>query len=83
MTRPIIDGEDRRPRLFIVPICNKRDMFEVHSSGQTPVTIPRQTCLWKCRRSTWRSGCHSVLGIFIQCCVHGWSSFNTLAPRKD
>ncbi|KAG1720916.1 hypothetical protein EDD22DRAFT_791007 [Suillus occidentalis] len=28
MARLIIDGEDRRPRLFIVPICNKRDMFD-------------------------------------------------------
>ncbi|KAG1759856.1 hypothetical protein EDD22DRAFT_781956 [Suillus occidentalis] len=28
MARLIIDGEDRRPRPFIVPICKKRNMFE-------------------------------------------------------
>ncbi|KAG1731436.1 hypothetical protein EDD22DRAFT_788482, partial [Suillus occidentalis] len=28
MIRLIFDGEDRRPRLFIVPICNKHDIFE-------------------------------------------------------
>lgn len=28
MARLIIDGEDRRPRPFIVPICNKREVFE-------------------------------------------------------
>ncbi|KAH0828639.1 acyl-CoA oxidase [Lanmaoa asiatica] len=44
MARLIVDGEDRGPRFFIVPICNEREMFKgVESirlgprSGTTPL----------------------------------------------
>ncbi|KAG1725878.1 acyl-CoA oxidase [Suillus paluster] len=43
MARLIIDGEDRGPRFFIVPVCNEHEMFEGVESirlGPRPGTSP-------------------------------------------
>ncbi|KIK96164.1 hypothetical protein PAXRUDRAFT_32549 [Paxillus rubicundulus Ve08.2h10] len=43
MARLVVDGEDRGPRFFVVPICNEREMFEgVESTrlGPRPGTSP-------------------------------------------
>lgn len=43
MARLIVDGEDRRPRFFIVPVCNEREMFKGVESirlGPRPGTTP-------------------------------------------
>lgn len=43
MARLIIDGEDRGPRFFIVPVCNEHEMFEGVESirlGARPGTCP-------------------------------------------
>lgn len=43
MARMMVDGEDRGPRFFIVPICNEREMFQGVESirlGPRPGTAP-------------------------------------------
>ncbi|KAH7890445.1 acyl-CoA oxidase [Phlebopus sp. FC_14] len=43
MARLIVDGEDRSPRFFIVPVCNERQMFKGVESirlGPRPGTSP-------------------------------------------
>ena len=43
MARLIVDGEDRGPRFFIVPVCNEREMFRGVESirlGPRPGTAP-------------------------------------------
>lgn len=39
MARLIVDGEDHGSRLFIVPICNEREMYQ----GVESITLPRRS----------------------------------------